>query len=43
MYSSLHLTDRCTNTINVLIELGEIQSADDLRAPETEEDVVIYE
>ena len=43
MYSSLHLTDRCTNTINVLIELGEIQSAYDLRAPETEDDVVIYE
>ena len=43
MYSSLRLTERCTNTINALIELGEINSADDLRAPEAEEDVVIYE
>lgn len=41
MYSSLHLTDRCTNTINALIELGEIESADDLRVPEG--DGVIYE
>ena len=43
MYSYLQLTDRCTNTINALIELGEIESADDLRVPETEGDVVIYE
>ena len=43
MYSSLRLTDRCTNTINALIELGEIESAEDLHVPETEGDVVIYE
>ena len=34
VYSSLYLTDRCTNIINALIELGEIESADDLKVPE---------
>ena len=43
MYSSLRLTERCTNTSNALIELGEIESADDLRVPEADGDVVIYE
>ena len=34
MDSYLQLTDRCTNTIQVLIEMGQIESADDLRVPE---------
>ena len=41
VYSSVYLTDRCTNIINALIELGEIESADDLRVPEGDD--VIYE
>lgn len=34
MYSYLQLTDRCTNTIQMLIEMGLIERADDLCVPE---------